>query len=285
MGRIWKWIVETIFEPISCFFQKLFCSQSEIFDPLSFSLESIQEEVLMPVEHLPLPDAKVLQQTLPNIGSTCYMNATLQMIARSQFFDVLFETEPKDPNQQALQTHLKAIICRMRLGGSAENVTHANLRTLFVLCQANGWYRMAINRFTEGDSFEFLDFLTRLFDLSIPCQSVDSSSLTDPARDTLILIKNRVSYDPRIRESIRVTTPVPFHETINVADSKNYRLIAVICHLSNNVLSGHYVSYIMHESNTGRCFMKYDDNRSHVVDDDQKSEIEQNCTLLIYELV
>lgn len=121
---------------------------------------------------------------LRNLGSTCYMNAVLQMVANTEIFDqflggeIHFQSPYRRTNEDelqyqlrveqerakfedffpkkiALQSHLRSIIAFMRINNGSE-VSRLDMKVLFKLLQLNGWEHSPLS---QQDPQEFFIFL------------------------------------------------------------------------------------------------------------------------------
>jgi uncharacterized UBP type Zn finger protein len=118
---------------------------------------------------LPKACDSTLSRPLTNLGSTCYLNAVLQLIARFSCFDEML-THPIDTSeagvspertlvkkqQQALQHRLRKIIAFMRQPDNLDPVSHHDLNILYQLLQVNGWHHSPTS---QQDPLELLTFL------------------------------------------------------------------------------------------------------------------------------
>lgn len=81
-------------------------------------------------------DNSVALSALPNLGATCYLNATLRMMASTDYFDSLLTVPLNQPRNEMSRKHLMRIIDVIRSG---KRVTHHEMRTLFSKLQESGW--------------------------------------------------------------------------------------------------------------------------------------------------
>lgn len=173
-GHIWNWINEQILCPIGLFIQTLFsyCCHSAI--PVAIDPHTRARILPAPSELTPANET-IFSKKLVNLYSTCYMNATLQMIAATNAFNQsLTSAIPLPPrenfstdqeharavaiceNKQLFKGHLAAIIQKMRSPNTHERITATHLSDLFTLAQVCGWRKQF---WQQQDPHEFTLFL------------------------------------------------------------------------------------------------------------------------------
>jgi len=118
---------------------------------------------------LPKACDSTMSRPLTNLGSTCYLNALLQLIARFSCFDEML-TRPIEisdagaspeqavikKQQQALQHRLRKIIAFMRKPENLDPIPRGDLEILYQLLQINGWHHLPTS---QQDPLELLTFL------------------------------------------------------------------------------------------------------------------------------
>jgi uncharacterized UBP type Zn finger protein len=174
IGRIWNWIRDEVFAPIARCFQIAFtyCCNSTI--PIAID-DQTRARILEAPTELAKAQANVVSKKLINLTCTCYLNATLQMIASLNAFNGMLTTPiplpqrenfPTDDdyqralrvceNMQLLKGHLAAIIHKMRNPDKTDLITLDHLSDLFCLLQVCGWRKQF---WQQQDPHEFLMFL------------------------------------------------------------------------------------------------------------------------------
>jgi len=154
--KVWTWIKEAILDCIRLIFQSFGSCCSTTTIPLSID-ESIRDQIAPAPSNLAAASEEVVSKKLSNLGNTCYLNATLQMIARVNAFNDMLTTPLPRPandglthdqfqsavtrweNKQALQAHLSSIIHEMRTPDGSDTVSSQRLKVLFHLLQVCGW--------------------------------------------------------------------------------------------------------------------------------------------------
>jgi ubiquitin C-terminal hydrolase len=316
LGRACMWITDNLIKPIENLVNFIF-NRFNDFNLSTFSLDSIRSKLLS-VDQVVSATHLFVHSPLVNLGSTCYMNSCLQILASCNTFNELFtkKIEDSDPSRlekkQSLQSHLAALINKLRSANPSETISYDNLKTLFTLCQALGWHTRAKNASIQADAEEFLTFLQDVFDfdsddiytLTFALEMGKNETLSDQvvsyfdknkecfaqkkSPSFLIVKQSRSIYEGGrlLKVDSLVDVPTEFSlQTFNCPDSNedncaSYQLEAAICHHSKYSISGHYTAIGRYSD---QFYIKYNDNKLPKVLD-SLDEIRETCTQLFYRL-
>jgi hypothetical protein len=196
-GRKCEWLT-VVWEWIQNIFAIIFRYEGS-FDKQKFDLETLQGRFKK--GPAPLKQASETVPTLPlmNLGSLCYLNSTLQLIARLDIFDNAFASrEGDDPNTAALRAHLGEIIHRMRHGTDETRITRDQLVALYTLVRAvvPDWANRS--RYAQQDAEEFLRGLAEA--LGVQLQDLLGVDVNDISLESAPIIN--VTVNGREREPL-----------------------------------------------------------------------------------
>lgn len=202
LGRCWRWIQEKIINPILNFFASM-CQTEKVLE-----MRPLQTDPLQEPEELKEASESMISKPLPNLGSTCYVNASLQLIARLNFFNAMLTTPIVDNDaytdierdlikyREELRSHLCAIIHKMRGGDPDSSISREMMETLYTLLRKAGWNK---NKYAQQDAHEFLNNLCDI--LSCPKKLIHSIAKMS--------CELREKYNDTVQSDFELLLPIP----------------------------------------------------------------------------
>lgn len=319
LKRSWVWLKDTYYSRIQTLVNYLF-NYFDIFNPSTFRLNTFSPLSFRKINVINTQD-HITHAPLVNLGSTCYINSCLNLIAKSNNFNTLFTKELADSNENnldirnALQSNLSNLINKIRMGISFSNISYNELKRFFTLCQAAGWHQQAKTACIQSDASEFLEFLINalefdsmhyqrftkqvdnennkpLIDYLVPSNGNycdDSPTDFHQSQPTPLIIVNlsraifsRTLGTTRATSRVHLPTTIKFDQN-DPKVSFNDQTYKLIGAISHYSKHASGGHYYAITALNDQKFVKYDDNKQPQLLESLE-DIESTCTTLLFEL-
>ena len=113
------------------------------------------------------------------------------------------------------------------------------------------------------------------------------SALDKLYNNMLVLQLKRYTHDEGISRKNTKEVQAPFHltirkeQTVNMDRDWDYSLAGFICHVGDNLNSGHYITYIRKEGK----WICYDDDHVYILSDTDAKDKAEKAYLFFYQLI
>lgn len=181
--------------------------------PFNLSTFSPSQVRAFELNSMPTSIVRIEWIGLKNLGSTCYMNASLQLLASTpNFIENLYNQQLIEKDLEILtiktqlKNHLYHLLNDLAIGMEPSDL---DLFELFTLCQASGWHKHTLTCFEQSNEQDFITFL--LYTLNFSSNSIYLSS------EECFVPKASSGSNLQISLPISLFEKVSISQTLNIA--------------------------------------------------------------------